>query len=78
MKDALLRFAFAVYRVLVSPVLHSFGMSQCIYLPTCSEYAFVAMQRFGVFRGGAMAMRRLGRCNPLAQGGYDPVPERRS
>jgi uncharacterized protein len=76
MKDAALRFVFAFYRRVLSPVLHSLGRSRCIYLPTCSEYAYVAMQRFGVFRGGAMALRRLGRCHPLAEGGFDPVPER--
>jgi putative membrane protein insertion efficiency factor len=74
MRDTLLRIAFWVYRRLVSPILHSLGRSRCIYLPTCSEYAYVAMQRFGIFRGGAMALRRLGRCHPLAEGGYDPVP----
>jgi putative membrane protein insertion efficiency factor len=76
MKGAMLRLAFAIYRQAVSPVLHSLGRSRCIYLPTCSEYAYVAMQRFGVLRGGAMALRRLGRCHPLAEGGFDPVPER--
>ena len=75
MKDALLRATFAFYRRLLSPLLHSLGVSRCIYLPTCSEYAYVAMQRFGIVRGGVMALRRLGRCHPLAQGGYDPVPE---
>jgi putative membrane protein insertion efficiency factor len=76
MKDSLLEFLFGVYRRVVSPVLHSLGRSQCIYLPTCSEYALVAMQRFGMIRGGAMALRRIGRCHPLAEGGFDPVPER--
>ena len=76
MKDSLLEFLFGVYRRVVSPVLHSLGRSQCIYLPTCSEYALVAMQRFGVLRGGAMALRRIGRCHPLAEGGFDPVPDR--
>lgn len=76
MKDLLLRAVFALYRFILSPILHSFGRSSCIYLPTCSEYAYVAMQRFGILRGSVMAFRRLGRCHPLAQGGFDPVPDR--
>jgi len=45
----------------------------CRYLPTCSEYALEAVADYGVLRGGAMALLRLLRCHPFAQGGYDPV-----
>jgi putative membrane protein insertion efficiency factor len=76
MKNWLLRLVFGTYKRIISPVLHSLGRSQCIYLPTCSEYAYVAIERFGVLRGGAMALRRIGRCHPLAKGGFDPVPDR--
>lgn len=76
MRSALVRLVFGAYRRVISPVMHSFSGSQCIYLPTCSEYAEVAIERFGLVRGGAMALRRIGRCNPLAQGGFDPVPEK--
>ena len=76
MKSALLRLVFGFYGRIISPLIHSLGVSQCIYLPTCSEYAFVAIERFGVLRGGAMALRRIGRCHPLAKGGFDPVPDR--
>jgi putative membrane protein insertion efficiency factor len=70
----ILRAAFALYKRLLSPMLHSLGVSQCIFLPTCSEYAYVAIERYGLWRGGAMAIRRIGRCHPLGTGGFDPVP----
>lgn len=60
----------AAYQKLVSPWL---GVN-CRYQPTCSGYAREAVERFGVIRGGWLAMRRLGRCHPFHAGGYDPVP----
>ncbi|HZY61607.1 MAG TPA: membrane protein insertion efficiency factor YidD [Edaphobacter sp.] len=71
-----IRIAFRVYKSVVSPVLHAFSPSQCLYLPTCSEYAYVALVRFGLVRGSWLALRRFGRCHPFAKGGLDPVPER--
>ncbi len=47
----------------------------CRYVPTCSQYAKEALERFGPVKGGRLAVWRLLRCNPLAKGGYDPVPE---
>ncbi len=46
----------------------------CIYTPTCSQYGYEAVSRYGVLKGGWMALRRIGRCHPWAHGGYDPVP----
>jgi putative membrane protein insertion efficiency factor len=60
-----------IYQKLVSPNLGA----NCRYQPTCSSYAAVAIARFGVVRGGWLAMRRIGRCHPLRPGGHDPVPE---
>jgi putative membrane protein insertion efficiency factor len=57
------------YKRWVSPLLPS----SCRYLPTCSEYALEAVDRFGVLRGGLMATWRLLRCHPFVKGGYDPV-----
>jgi len=58
------------YQILVSPWL---GM-HCRYSPTCSAYAMEALRVHGVFRGGLLAIARIGRCHPFHAGGYDPVP----
>jgi putative membrane protein insertion efficiency factor len=68
------RLVYGFYKRILSPVLHAFSPSQCLYLPTCSEYAYVALVRFGVMRGSWLALRRIGRCHPFAKGGLDPVP----
>ena len=58
------------YQILVSPLLGG----NCRYLPSCSQYAMEALDRHGLFRGGWLAVRRIGRCHPFRPGGYDPVP----
>ena len=63
---ALIRF----YKAAVSPLLSP----ACRFYPTCSQYAYDAVQRYGVFRGGALGLKRLARCHPWHPGGYDPVP----
>lgn len=47
----------------------------CRYQPTCSHYAYEAIERFGLWQGGRMALTRLLRCTPLHRGGFDPVPD---
>jgi hypothetical protein len=57
------------YKWLLSPLLPP----SCRYVPTCSEYAREAVERYGAVRGGCMAAWRVLRCHPFVKGGYDPV-----
>lgn len=47
----------------------------CRFYPTCSSYALEAIRRYGVLHGGWLALRRLLRCHPWHEGGFDPVPD---
>ena len=66
---ALIRF----YQGCLSPLLPS----TCRYFPSCSEYAYEAVQEWGLRRGIGLASRRLLRCRPWGSFGYDPIPARR-
>ncbi|MBW2714501.1 MAG: membrane protein insertion efficiency factor YidD [Deltaproteobacteria bacterium] len=70
-KKIALRF-LQLYRVLISPFLGP----ACRFEPSCSRYAAEAIEAFGLRRGSWLAIRRVARCHPLADSGYDPVPER--
>lgn len=57
------------YQLVLSPWLPP----SCRFLPSCSEYGYQAIARYGLLRGGWMAIRRVARCNPFGPAGYDPV-----
>lgn len=64
---ALIKF----YRKYISPMK---GYGMCKYTPTCSEYALQAYEKYGFFKGTALTVWRILRCNPFSKGGYDPLP----
>jgi putative membrane protein insertion efficiency factor len=80
LKDIGARTLFALYKRVVSPVVHAAVGAQgaCRFQPTCSEYAAIAIAEHGAIRGAVMALGRVLRCHPLHRGGFDPVPAKRS
>ncbi len=60
-----------IYRKYLSPLK---GRSTCRFVPTCSQYAIEAYEKYGVVKGSFLTVKRVLRCNPLSKGGYDPVP----
>ncbi len=63
--------AIRFYQRRISPLFPP----RCRFYPTCSEYTFQAIERYGFFLGAALGAFRILRCNPLCRGGVDPVPE---
>jgi putative membrane protein insertion efficiency factor len=61
------------YQKLISPLIGP----HCRFAPTCSQYAIEALAQHGVVRGVGLAVRRILRCHPFAEGGLDPVPPRK-
>lgn len=66
----LLLAVIRAYRLVLSPWIGR----QCRFTPSCSEYASEAIERHGSLRGTWMGMRRIARCHPWHEGGFDPVP----
>ena len=69
MKTVLLKL-IDIYRRGISPNTPP----SCRFAPTCSAYAFEAIEKYGALKGGYLAVRRLLKCHPFHKGGYDPVP----
>lgn len=60
------------YKYFISPLLGN----RCRFYPSCSEYMMTAIQRFGIFKGIALGVKRIGRCHPGCEGGIDHVPQK--
>ena len=63
-------FLIKLYKKYISPLK---GRT-CIYTPSCSSYAILAIQKYGAIKGSYLAVKRILRCHPFHKGGYDPVP----
>lgn len=78
MRDAVKRALLALLRFYKRHISPGLAQNRCKYLPTCSQYAYEAVELHGAFFGSLLALWRLLRCNPFSRGGYDPVPARLS
>ena len=70
MKGVILIFIL-FYQKVISPL----KPGTCRFYPTCSQYAYQAIQKFGILKGIYYGIKRILRCHPFHEGGYDPVPE---
>ncbi|HKJ34758.1 MAG TPA: membrane protein insertion efficiency factor YidD [Balneolales bacterium] len=65
-------FIIRFYQLAISP----YFPSSCRFEPTCSQYSIEALKRFGIFKGTWLSVKRISKCHPWHEGGYDPVPKK--
>lgn len=68
--EKILLLLIRAYQLTLSPFLGQ----HCRFTPSCSQYATQAIRKYGAARGAWLAIKRIGRCHPFCNGGYDPVP----
>lgn len=66
-------FFIRLYQLILSPFLPA---NTCRFFPTCSSYTIEAVEKHGVFKGSVLGCKRICKCHPYHEGGYDPVPEK--
>ena len=62
-------FIIRIYQKVISPLIGK----NCRFYPTCSEYSVLALKKYGPLKGSYLAVKRILRCNPFNEGGYDPL-----
>lgn len=71
MKKIILKF-IGLYKKIISPIISPEGY-HCKFYPSCSEYTKQAIEKYGIFKGTFLGIKRILRCNPFSKGGYDPL-----
>jgi putative membrane protein insertion efficiency factor len=66
--------AISLYQRFISPMFAQIFGIHCRYYPSCSSYAYSVIKEWGVIKGSYLAMKRILKCNPFFEGGYDPPP----
>ena len=61
-----------IYQLFISPIIGQ----NCRYLPTCSEYTIECLEKFGIIKGTFLSLKRISKCHPWGNHGYDPVPNK--
>jgi len=64
-------FLIKIYQIIISPLIGQ----NCRFLPTCSEYTIDALKTHGLFKGLFLSIRRISKCHPFGEHGYDPIPK---